>query len=64
MFSESNERSRDVAKRVRVGVVDINGANVDLTAPFGGYKQSGSGREWGEHGFEEYLEVKTILGYH
>ena len=40
----------------------LNGAGPDFTAPFGGYKQSGNGREWGEYGFEEFLEVKAILG--
>ena len=51
-----------VAARLRTGNVHINGAGADFAAPFGGYKQSGNGREWGEHGFEEFLEVKAILG--
>ena len=41
----------------------LNGAPPDQQAPFGGYKQSGNGREWGEHGLDEFLEVKAILGY-
>ena len=41
----------------------VNGAPSDLDAPFGGYKQSGNGREWGALGIEEYLETKAILGY-
>ena len=41
----------------------VNGARPDFTAPFGGYGQSGNGREWGEHGFEEFLEVKAVIGY-
>ncbi|MDE2466814.1 MAG: aldehyde dehydrogenase family protein [Alphaproteobacteria bacterium] len=52
-----------VASQIRAGNVHINGAGVDLNAPFGGYKQSGTGREWGEFGFHEFLEVKAILGY-
>ena len=40
----------------------LNGAGADFAAPFGGYKQSGNGREWGEFGFEEFLEVKAVLG--
>ena len=40
----------------------VNGAGPDFNAPFGGYKQSGNGREWGTHGLEEFLEVKAILG--
>ncbi|REJ80728.1 MAG: aldehyde dehydrogenase family protein [Acidobacteria bacterium] len=55
-------RARRVASRLRTGNVHINGAGADFKAPFGGYKQSGNGREWGEHGFEEFLEVKAILG--
>lgn len=52
-----------VAKKIRAGDVHINGAGPDFTAPFGGYKQSGNGREWGEHGFREFLEIKAVLGY-
>jgi len=43
--------------------VSINGGGGDMTAPFGGYKMSGNGREWGDYGFHEYLEVKAMLGY-
>ena len=49
-------------RAVRTGKVHINGAPDDLAAPFGGYKQSGNGREWGEYGLEEYLEVKAVAG--
>ncbi len=56
------EHARRVAKRIRSGNVHLNGAQADFSAPFGGYKQSGNGREWGEHGLEEYLETKAILG--
>ena len=55
--------ARNVASRIRAGNVDINGAFCGFSAPFGGYKQSGNGREWGGHGFEEYLEVKAVGGY-
>jgi aldehyde dehydrogenase (NAD+) len=54
---------REVASHLRAGQVSINGGGGDMTAPFGGYKMSGNGREWGDHGFTEYLEVKAVLGY-
>ncbi|MXW49847.1 MAG: aldehyde dehydrogenase family protein [Gammaproteobacteria bacterium] len=57
------ERAKAIARRIRSGNVHLNGAPVDNKAPFGGYKQSGNGREWGSHGFEEFLEVKAIMGY-
>jgi aldehyde dehydrogenase (NAD+) len=56
------ERALRVARQLRAGMVHVNGAPVDHTAPFGGYKQSGNGREWGLAGFEEFLETKAILG--
>jgi aldehyde dehydrogenase (NAD+) len=56
------ERAFRVASRLRTGNVHLNGATVDYAAPFGGYKQSGNGREWGEFGFEEFLEVKAVMG--
>lgn len=55
--------ARDVASKLRTGNVHLNGAGPDLNAPFGGYKQSGNGREWGEFGFEDFLEIKAVLGY-
>ncbi len=54
-------RVREVANRLRAGNVHVNGAQLDFGAPFGGYKQSGNGREWGEFGFEEFLEVKAVM---
>ena len=57
------DRARNVAKRIRSGNVHINGARPDFGGCFGGYKQSGNGREWGEAGFEEFLELKAIFGY-
>jgi aldehyde dehydrogenase (NAD+) len=55
-------RARKVANRIRAGRVYLNGAPFDRSLPFGGYKQSGNGREFGVFGFEEYLEVKAIVG--
>ncbi len=57
------EHARKVASRIRAGNVHVNGAGADFSQPFGGYKQSGNGREWGEHGFEEFLETKAVLGF-
>ena len=56
------DQARALAKRIRAGAVTINHA-FDIKAPFGGYKTSGNGREWGEEGFADYLETKAILGY-
>ena len=61
--SRDVERARAVANRIRAGRVYLNGAPFDRSLPFGGYKQSGNGREFGVFGFEEYLEVKAILGH-
>ena len=61
VYSGDVNHARKVAKRLRTGNVHLNGAGVDVTAPFGGYKQSGNGREWGVHGVEEFLEKKAIL---
>jgi aldehyde dehydrogenase (NAD+) len=57
------DRVRRVAERIRAGRIYLNGAPVDRSVPFGGYKQSGNGREHGVFGFEEYLEVKAVLGF-
>ncbi|WP_108462200.1 aldehyde dehydrogenase family protein [Devosia naphthalenivorans] len=57
------ERALKIAKRIRAGRVYLNGAPFDRSLPFGGYKQSGNGREFGLYGFREYLEVKAVLGY-
>jgi aldehyde dehydrogenase (NAD+) len=59
---EDAETCRAIAKRIRAGWVSVNGG-FDFHAAFGGYKRSGNGREWGEHGFHEYLETKSILGF-
>jgi len=57
------EHARKVAAQLRTGMVHINGASLDALAPFGGYKQSGNGREWGSYGLDEFLEVKSVYGY-
>jgi len=57
------DAARRIASRMRTGMVHINGAWADAGAPFGGYKQSGNGREWGHHGIDEFLEVKSVYGY-
>jgi aldehyde dehydrogenase (NAD+) len=57
------DRCRAVARRLRVGMVHLNGAVADPSAPFGGYRQSGNGREWGIAGLEEFLETKSVMGY-
>ena len=56
------DKARSVARQIRAGWVSINDG-FDFHAAFGGYKKSGNGREWGEFGFHEYLEVKSLLGY-
>ncbi len=60
VWSTNEERAMGVARRIRTGQVSINGGAFNVTAPFGGYKHSGLGRELGIHGMEEFLEVKSI----
>jgi aldehyde dehydrogenase (NAD+) len=60
VWSDDPERALAVARRLRTGMVDVNGAPFNFAAPFGGYKQSGIGREIGTHGIEEFCEVKSI----
>ena len=55
--------AREVASKIRAGNVHINGASGGFAVPFGGYKQSGNGREWGHHGFTDFLEIKAVEGY-
>ncbi|HEX7948590.1 MAG TPA: aldehyde dehydrogenase family protein [Phenylobacterium sp.] len=57
------EKARKVASKLRAGQVSINGGGGDMMAPFGGYKMSGNGREWGDYAFHEFLETKAVLGY-
>ena len=59
--SGSVDHAVEVASQIRTGNVHINGSGPDFGAPFGGYKQSGNGREWGELGFEEFLETKAMF---
>ncbi len=61
--SADPERAKEVARQLRAGNVHINGAGVDPGAPFGGYKQSGNGREFSKWGLEEFLETKAMLGF-
>jgi acyl-CoA reductase-like NAD-dependent aldehyde dehydrogenase len=63
VYSRDGHRARRVASKIRAGRVFINNPPFDFNAPFGGYKQSGNGRELGEHGLREFLEVKAVLGY-
>ena len=56
------EHAQRIARQIRTGNVHINGAGPDFSAPFGGYKHSGNGREWGVEGFEEFLETKAMMG--
>ncbi|TMJ16698.1 MAG: aldehyde dehydrogenase family protein [Alphaproteobacteria bacterium] len=63
VHSSDTDHARKVAVRLRAGQVNLNSAELDFMAPFGGYKQSGNGREWGDHAFDEFLETKAILGH-
>jgi acyl-CoA reductase-like NAD-dependent aldehyde dehydrogenase len=60
VFSGDRERALRVARRLRAGMVDVNGGGFNMLAPFGGYKQSGYGRELGRDGLEAYFEVKSL----
>ena len=57
------EHAREVARHIRAGNIHINGSEGGFNVPFGGFKQSGNGREWGAHGFTDYLEIKAVEGY-
>jgi aldehyde dehydrogenase (NAD+) len=62
VWSEDNLRARRVGGRIRAGQVTLNGAAGDMNTPFGGFKMSGNGREWGEYGLRDFLEVKAVIG--
>jgi betaine-aldehyde dehydrogenase len=62
VWTSDAERGLEVARSVRTGTFGINGYAPDPLAPFGGYKESGIGREWGEAGLDEYVELKAING--
>ncbi|GEL24272.1 aldehyde dehydrogenase [Pseudonocardia sulfidoxydans NBRC 16205] len=61
--SADPERARSIARRMRTGMVHVNGAGLDFAGAFGGYKQSGNGREYADFGLREFLEVKSVFGY-
>ena len=63
VHSRDIEHARRVAARIRAGYISLNNAGLDISVPFGGYKHSGNGREFGEHAFGEFLELKSVLGY-
>ena len=63
VHSADRDRAKRVARQIRAGMVTVNMAVADPSAPFGGYRQSGNGREWGRHGIEEYLETKAVMGW-
>jgi aldehyde dehydrogenase (NAD+) len=60
VWMADKEKATAVARRMRTGQVEVNGGAFNPNAPFGGYKQSGNGREYGDHGFEEFLEIKSL----
>ena len=60
--SGNPKHAQEVGSKIRAGTINLNGAGPDMAAPFGGYKQSGNGREWGQYGFEEFLEIKAVTG--
>jgi aldehyde dehydrogenase (NAD+) len=62
VWSSDPARARQVGVRIRAGQVILNGARGDMNTPFGGFKRSGNGREWGEHGLRDFLEIKAMLG--
>jgi acyl-CoA reductase-like NAD-dependent aldehyde dehydrogenase len=60
VWAATDEKAFEIARKIRTGQVEINGGAFNVVAPFGGYRQSGIGRELGKYGFEEFLEVKAI----
>ena len=62
IWSQDVARANRIGRRIRAGRVTINGAQGDMNLPFGGFKKSGNGREWGEYGLRDFLEVKAVLG--
>jgi aldehyde dehydrogenase (NAD+) len=61
IYAKDNATAEPIAQQMRCGMVHINGAPLAAEAPFGGYKQSGNGREWGLYGLHEFLEVKAVM---
>jgi aldehyde dehydrogenase (NAD+) len=62
VWSQDNLRARRVGARIRAGQVTLNGASGNMNTPFGGFKMSGNGREYGEFGLRDFLEVKAVIG--
>jgi len=62
VWSNDLARANRVGRRIRAGRITINGKSGDMSTPFGGFKKSGNGREWGEHGLRDFLEVKAMIG--
>ena len=62
VWGQDMDRARKVGSRIRAGQVVFNNARGDMHTPFGGFKESGNGREWGEHGLRDFLEVKALIG--
>jgi len=62
VWSSDLARANRVGRRIRAGRITINGKSGDMNTPFGGFKKSGNGREWGEHGLRDFLEVKAVIG--
>jgi acyl-CoA reductase-like NAD-dependent aldehyde dehydrogenase len=60
VWGQDKDKATDVARQIRTGQIDVNGGAFNPNAPFGGYKQSGYGREYGTFGFEEFLEIKSM----
>jgi aldehyde dehydrogenase (NAD+) len=60
---EDQAKVKEIARKLRVGNVACNGAASELRAPFGGFKQSGNGREWGRFGLDEFVEIKAVVGF-
>jgi aldehyde dehydrogenase (NAD+) len=62
VWSKDTARANRVGRKIRAGRVTINGASGDMSIPFGGFKRSGNGREWGEYALRDFLEVKAMIG--
>jgi betaine-aldehyde dehydrogenase len=60
VWAADKDHAITIARRMRTGQVEVNGGAFNANAPFGGYKQSGVGREYGDYGFEEFLEIKSM----
>lgn len=64
LYTGDLQRGHRVARQLKAGTVHINGATLAYTTPFGGYKQSGNGREYGAYGIHDFQEIKAISGYY